>query len=194
MDLGPRAALARVARAAISRGAPPLIAALAIVALAIGLWWRDCIVLAGAGLLGAASFRARMHTCAPWSGLAAGLRCGIAGAGMLTAGLMLLGWIAAVHLEAWSAGGTHAHGVLALAGIAVIVYLAVLGATGAASSERAGAVGAGLAAVLAAEVADAGTSFAACGFAGLAALVLVSHGWRLLGQTMPALLRSEQRW
>lgn len=79
MDLGPRAALARVARAAISRGAPPLIAALAIVALAIGLWWRDCIVLAGAGLLGAASFRARMHTGAPWSGLAAGLRCGIAG-------------------------------------------------------------------------------------------------------------------
>ncbi len=194
MDLGPRAVLARVARAAISRGAPPLIAALAILALAMGLWWRDCIVLAGAGLLGAAAFRARMHTGAPWSGLAAGLRCGTAGAGMLAAGLMLLGWIAAVRLEAWSAGGTPAQGVLALAGTAVIVYLAVLAATRAAWSEQAGSVGAGLAAVLAAEVADAGTSFAACGFAGVAALVLVSHGWRLLCQTMPALLRSEQRW
>lgn len=193
MDARSSTDLLRLARTAALRGGPPLTVALAGLALATGLWWRDCVLLAGAGLLGLASFHARMHAGAPWSGLRAGLRCGSGGAGMLAAGL-LLGWTAAIRLEAWSAPGAHPRGLLALAATAVISLSAVLASMRAGWGEWAWVAGAGLTAVLAAELADVGISSVACGFAGLAALFLVAQGWRLLRHTIPAMLRSEQRW
>jgi len=159
-----------------------------------GLWWRDCVLLAGAALLGVASFRAGMNAGEPWSGLRAALRCGTGGAAMVAVGLLLLAWVVAVQWEVWPTSAGHVQMVLAVVGAKVVTEYALLATARGTWGALAWAAGVGSAAIMAAELAGEGVSSAPCWFAGVAALLLIAEGWHLLHDVMPAFLRSEQRW
>lgn len=162
-------------------------------ALGLGLFWRDCVLLGGSALLVAAAFRAGMDAGAPWDGWRAGLRCGAGGLLLLACGLLLLCWVVYAQLGAWPVAPNRTQAVFWLALAAGTTE--VVRSRGRAVDWRSlwGVAVVGATAVVAAGLADDGLAAAACLFAALAALFVIAHGWRLIQDVMPALSRSAQR-
>lgn len=165
----------------------------AAAAMAAGLAWRDCVLLAGAGLLAVFAFRQGMQRHAPWQGWRAALRCITAGVAMLLAALGLVLNVVGVVVGWWPPGGVHKDSagwlLLAIAALLVLFRLERLQGDG---QWRAGAT-ATFAAAAAWVAADHGLPFAACLFAAGTALWLVWEGWRLSHDLAAALMNADGR-
>lgn len=150
----------------------------AVAAAAAGLAWRDCVLLAGAGLLAVLAFRQGMQRHAPWQGWRAALRCITAGLVIMLAALGLALYVVGV-VAGWWLSGAHTDGAgVLLPGIASLLVLFRLEQP-LGDGQWCAAVTASLAAAAAWVAADHGLPYAACAFAAGAALWLVWEGWRL---------------
>lgn len=164
----------------------------AVAAVAAGLAWRDCVMLAGAGLLAVLAFRQGMQRHAPWQGWRAALHCITAGLAMMLAALGLALYVVGVVAGWWRSGEhTDSAGLLLLA-IAALLVLFTLERTQGGGQWRAGAT-ASLAAAAAWVAADHGLPYAACVFAAGVALWLVRDGWSLAHGLAAELMSADGR-
>jgi hypothetical protein len=165
----------------------------AVAAVSAGLAWRDCVLLAGAGLLAVFAFRQGMQRHAPWQGWRAALRCITAGLAMMLAALGLVLNVVGVAAGWWQPGGMHTDsGGLLLLAIASLLVLFRLEHPQGDGQWRAGAR-ASLAAAAAWIAADHGLPYASCAFAAGAALWLVWEGWRLSHDLATELMNADGR-
>ena len=163
----------------------------AVAALAAGLAWLNCTLLAGSCLLAALAFRQGMQRHVPWQGWRAALQCIFAGLAMFLGSLGLLISVGGVIAGWWAPLGAHpdSAGLLLLA-IVVLLGLFRLERPSGGARLRAG-VAASVAAAAAWLAADRGLPYAACAFAVGVALWLVREGWRLSHEMGSALLKTD---
>ncbi len=164
----------------------------AVAAMAAGLAWRDCMLLAGAGLLAVFGFRQAMQRHAPWQGWRAALCCIAAGLVMMLAALGLVLNVVGVVTGWWqSSVHTGSAGLLLLAIAALLVLFKLEQPQG--DGQWRAVVTASLATVAAWVAADQGMPYAACAFAVGVALWLVREGWRLAHGLAAELMNADGR-
>jgi len=76
--------------------------------LAIGIVWRDCVLIASSAMLAWHAFHVHMDSAAPWQGLRAALRCWLMGAAGIAAALALWLMVAAAQWDWWAPENDHA--------------------------------------------------------------------------------------
>jgi divalent metal cation (Fe/Co/Zn/Cd) transporter len=176
---------------AISLFSLPWLAAAAV--FAIGIAWRDCVLIACATLIAFHAFHVHMDSRAPWQGWRAAVRCWLMGAGGMVAGLALCAMVAAAWLDWWQPDNNHE----------VQTLLVLAAATAACWVSRLAGPSIGLRlladvlmplAVVTAVVARAnGLQAAPCVFAALTGAGVAWAGWRLNRELASELLAADSR-
>lgn len=168
----------------------------ALLALGGGLWWRDCVLLAAAGLFALVGFRRRMDHDSPMNPLAAGLRCLNAGVGALLAAAALVAMLAGAWLEWWQPANDNP----GLAAGVLLLLFALLRAQPVSAAQRPrhlasdlGTESLLLAAGLATLVLEGlGVRLVCCAGAATAAAYLAWSGWHLLRDDARFMLRAAE--
>ena len=168
----------------------------ALLALAGGLWWRDCVLLAAAGLFGLAAFRRRMDHDSPLNPLTAGLRCLSAGIAAILAAAALLVTLAVAWLDWWQPANDNQ----GLAAAVLLLLFGLLRAQPVSPAQRrrhlasdSGTEALLLAAGLATLILEGlGVRLVCCAGAATAAAYLAWSGWRLLHDDANFMLRSAE--
>ncbi len=168
----------------------------ALLALGAGLWWRDCVLLAAAGLFAMAAFRRRMDHDSPLSPLAAGLRCINAGIGAILAAATLVMIMAGAWLDWWQPANDNP----ALAAAVLLLLYALLRAQPVSPAQRrrqltldSGTESLLLVAGLVTLALEAlGVWLVCCAGAATAAAYLAWSGWHLLHDDASFMLRSAE--
>ena len=172
------------------RGASWLIA---VGVMALGLLWRDCVLIASSAAIALQSFYGHMDAMAPWAGWRAAVRCWLVGAASIASAIALFGAVLAAFMGWWNPLNDDAIRTFVALALAQLLWWAVAGGAalrGGAGRVASWATGSALLALYAGEI---GIASAPCVFASIVGAALLIEGYRLMTQRAAALLWSDER-
>ena len=155
--------------------------------LALGVVWRDCILVASSVLLLTQAFYASMENAKPCDSVRAALRCWLMASTLMVAATGLVAWLISAWLGWWSVHNEQPLSTLVVVAVsALILAQTQQHKSGAAPAIALTALAATTVALMLQEI---GVAYAPCLLAALVSAVSVALAARLAGSTVSGLLR-----
>ena len=155
--------------------------------LALGVVWRDCILVASSVLLLTQAFYASMENAKPWDGLRAALRCWLMASALMVAATALVAWLMSAWLGWWTVYNEQPLSTLSAVAVSALIL------TQTQRRKRGATPAIALTTLAAAAVAlmlqEIGVAYAPCLLAALVSAVSVAMATRLAGSIAPGLFR-----